>query len=193
MSLKENVDYVKEELNSEEKFLEGFVRVERFYKKYKIIIILALIVIIGLVIGLYATKTIQASNKLDANIAFNKLMENPDDAEAKSTLKDKSQQLYEVALYAQALEKGQFNETELRYFKQLVAYQKALEEQNIDKLNEVSMEKDFLLKEFAIFNKALIQAKEGKYEDAKATLNLIPADSQVNNLVTALKHYLVTK
>ncbi|WP_417331838.1 hypothetical protein [Halarcobacter sp.] len=193
MSLKENVDYVKEELNSEEKFLEGFVRVERFYKKYKIIIILALIVIIGLVIGLYATKTIQVSNKLDANIAFNKLMENPDDAEAKSTLKDKSQQLYEVALYAQALEKGQFNETELRYFKQLVAYQKALEEQNIDKLNEVSMEKDFLLKEFAIFNKALIQAKEGKYEDAKATLNLIPADSQVNNLVTALKHYLVTK
>ncbi|MGB0989385.1 MAG: hypothetical protein ACPGUI_01010 [Halarcobacter sp.] len=193
MSLKENVDYVKEELNSEEKFLEGFVRVERFYKKYKIIIILALIVIIGLVIGLYATKTIQVSNKLDANIAFNKLMENPDDAEAKSTLKDKSQQLYEVALYAQSLEKGQFNETELRYFKQLVAYQKALEEQNIDKLNEVSMEKDFLLKEFAIFNKALIQAKEGKYEDAKATLNLIPADSQVNNLVTALKHYLVTK
>lgn len=193
MSLKENVDYVKEELNSEEKFLEGFVRVERFYKKYKIIIILALIVIIGLVIGLYATKTIQASNKLDANIAFNKLMENPDDAEAKNTLKDKSQQLYEVALYAQSLEKGQFNETELRYFKQLVAYQKALEEQNIDKLNEVSMEKDFLLKEFAIFNKALIQAKEGKYEDAKATLNLIPADSQVNNLVTALKHYLVTK
>jgi len=193
MSFKENVDYVKEELNSEEKFLEGFVRVERFYKKYKIIIILALIVIIGLVIGLYATKTIQVSNKLDANIAFNKLMENPDDAEAKSTLKDKSQQLYEVALYAQALEKGQFNETELRYFKQLVAYQKALEEQNIDKLNEVSMEKDFLLKEFAIFNKALIQAKEGKYEDAKATLNLIPADSQVNNLVTALKHYLVTK
>lgn len=193
MSLKENVDYVKEELNSEEKFLEGFVRVERFYKKYKIIIILALIVIIGLVIGLYATKTIQASNKLDANIAFNKLMENPDDAEAKSTLKDKSQQLYEVALYAQSLEKGQFNETELRYFKQLVAYQKALEEQNIDKLNEVSMEKDFLLKEFAIFNKALIQAREGKYEDAKATLNLIPADSQVNNLVTALKHYLVTK
>ena len=174
MSLKENVDYVKEELNSEEKFLEGFVRVERFYKKYKIIIILALIVIIGLVIGLYTTKTIQASNKLDANIAFNKLMENPDDAEAKSTLKDKSQQLYEVALYAQSLEKGQFNETELRYFKQLVAYQKALEEQNIDKLNEVSMEKDFLLKEFAI-------------------LNLIPADSQVNNLVTALKHYLVTK
>ncbi len=37
MSLKENMDFVKEELNSEEKFLEGFVKLERFFKKYKLI------------------------------------------------------------------------------------------------------------------------------------------------------------
>lgn len=193
MSLKENVDYVKEELNSEEKFLESFVKIERFYKKYKVIIILALVVIIGLVIGLYVTKTIQDSNKVKANIAFNKLMQDPEDSEAKNQLKENSKQLYEVALYKQALENGNFNDTQLRYFKQLVAYQKALDEQNIEKLNEVSMEKDFLLKEFAIFNKALIQAQNGKFEDAKATLKLIPADSQVDDLATALKHYLVTK
>lgn len=193
MSLKENVDYVKNELSSEEKFLESFVKIERFYKKYKMIIILLVIVIIGLVIGIFATKQIQASNKLEANIAFNKVMENPKDTEAQNILKDKSLQLYEVALYAQALEDGKFKDTKLKYFKELVAYQKALEENSIEKLNTVSMEKDFLLKEFAIFNKALLQAKEGKFEDAKATLKLIPADSQVNDLVTALNHYLVTK
>lgn len=193
MSLKENVDYVKEELNSEEKFLESFVKIERFYKKFKMPIILFLIVIIAIVIGLYVTKTIQDSNKLEANIAFNKLMENPKDTEAANTLKDKSAQLYELALYAQGLENQEYKDTSLKYFKEIVAYQKALDNSNIEKLNEVSMEKDFLLKEFAIFNKALLQAEEGKYEDAKATLKLIPADSQVNNLVTALKHYLVTK
>ena len=193
MSLKENVDFVKEELNSEEKFLEGFVKIERFYKKYKIAIILIGVIIIGLIIGLFATKSIQASNKLEANIAFNQFMENPDDTSAKDTLKDTNRQLYEVALYAQSLENGKIQETELKYFKEIVAYQKALEENSIEKLNAVSMEKDFLLKEFAIFNKALLQAKEGKYDDAKATLILIPEDSQVNDLVTALKHYLVTK
>ena len=31
--------FVKEELNSEEKFLESFVRVERFFKKYKLFFI----------------------------------------------------------------------------------------------------------------------------------------------------------
>jgi len=193
MSLKENVDFVKEELNSEEKFLEGFVKIERFYKKYKVAIILVAVIIIGLIIGLFATKSIQASNKLEANIAFNQFMENPDDASAKNTLKDTNRQLYEVALYAQSLENGKIQDTELKYFKEIVAYQKALEENSIEKLNAVSMEKDFLLKEFAIFNKALLQAKEGKYDDAKATLILIPEDSQVNDLVTALKHYLVTK
>ena len=38
MSIKENVDYVKEELNSQEKFLESFVKGERFYKKYRTLI-----------------------------------------------------------------------------------------------------------------------------------------------------------
>ena len=55
------------------------------------------------------------------------------------------------------------------------------------------MQNDFLLKEFAIFNKALIQTQNGKFEDAKATLQLIPSDSQVSELVNVLKHYLVTK
>lgn len=193
MSLKENVDYVKNELSSEEKFLESFVKIERFYKKNKMIIILIAIVIIGLVIGMFATKQIQASNKLEANIAFNKVMENPKDTEAQNILKDKSLQLYEVALYAQALENGKFNDTELKYFKELVAYQKALEENSIEKLNTVSMEKDFLLKEFAIFNKALLLSNEGKYEEAKTVLKLIPQTSKAFELSNLLNHYLLTK
>ncbi len=55
------------------------------------------------------------------------------------------------------------------------------------------MQNDFLLKEFAIFNKALILTNEGKYEDAKAALQLIPSDSKVNDLAITLKHFLVTK
>ena len=35
MSIKENVDYVKSELSSEEKFLENFVKGERFLKNIK--------------------------------------------------------------------------------------------------------------------------------------------------------------
>ncbi|MCP4971216.1 MAG: hypothetical protein GY932_11580 [Arcobacter sp.] len=193
MSLKENAKYVKEELNSEEKFLEGFVRVERFYKKNKLIIIAAVVIVIGSIIGLYVTKSIQDKNKLEANIAFNKVLENQKDEDALNILKEKNIQLYQVAQFMQGLKEGNTSDIKLKYLKDLVDYQKALDSKDINKLNSVSMQKDFLLKEFAILNKALLEVDSGKYEDAKATLNLIPETSKANDLVNILKHYLITK
>lgn len=189
MSLKENVDYVKDELSSEEKFLEGFVKVERFYKKNRLIIILAIIVVVSIIAGAYITKSIQATNKLEANIAFNKILENPKDTQALDTLKQNNEQLFQLAKYIQ----DKNYDIQVKYLKELVEYKKALEKNDVKKLNSISMQNDFLLKEFAIFNKALILTNEGKYEDAKATLKLIPSNSKVNDLVNVLKHYLVTK
>lgn len=193
MSLKENVDYVKEELNSEEKFLEGFVKVERFYKKYKFIIIAAVVIVIGAIIGLYITKSMQETAKLEANIAFNKILEDSKDTAALDTLKEKNEQLYQVAQFIKASKEGKTADIQVKYLKDLVEYQKALDAKDINKLNDVSMQNDFLLKEFAIFNKALLQVNEGKFNDAKATLKLIPADSKASDLVNILNHYLVTK
>jgi len=193
MSLKENVDFVKDELSSEEKFLEGFVKIERFYKKNKFLIIAAIVIIIGGAIGFYVTKYVQSQGKLEANIAFNKVLENPKDSAALDILKDKNAQLFQVAQYLNAVKDGKTTDVEIKYLKDLTQYQKALEAKNVDQLNTVSMQNDFLLKEFAIFNKALILAEQGKYEDAKTALKLIPEDSKVNDLVNVLKHYLVTK
>lgn len=193
MSLKENVDYVKEELNTEEKFLEGFVKVERFYKRNKLIIISLVVIILGALIAFYVTKSVQSSNKLEANVAFNKVLENPKDIDAMNILKEKNKQLFQVAEYIQAVKEGKNSDTQVKYLKDLALYQKALETNDIQKLNNLSMQNDFLLKEFAIFNKALILTQEGKFEDAKAALKLIPSDSKVNDLVNVLKHYLVTK
>lgn len=193
MSLKDNVNYVKDELSSEEKFLEGFVKTERFYKKNKILIIVAAVVVVGGLIGFYATKYIQGQNKLEANIAFNKVLENPKDSAALATLKEKNSQLFQVAQYLEAAKDEKVADVQIKYLKELATYQKALEKKDITALNTVSMQNDFLLKEFAIFNKALIQVNQGKYEDAKVTLKLIPEDSKVNDLVNVLKHYLVTK
>ena len=157
------------------------------------LIILAIVVIVGLIIGFYTTKAIQENQKTEANIAFNKFLENNQDKDALKTLEENNKQLFQIANYIQAKKENKTYDIEVKFFKEIAAYQKALEENSIEKLNNISMENDFLLKEFAIFNKALLQAKEGKYEDAKATLKLIPNDSQVNDLATSLKHFLVTK
>lgn len=193
MSLKENVDFVKEELSSEEKFLESFVKVERFYKKNKLLILGVVAVVVIAVIGFYTTKYIQGQNKIEANLAFNEVLKDPKNSAALEKLKEKNSQLYEVAQYIQASKEGKVADVQIKFLKELSEYKNALNTKNADELNKVSMQNDFLLKEFALFNKALLLTNEGKFEEAKTTLKLIPEDSKVNDLVNVLKHYLVTK
>lgn len=194
MSIKENMGFVKEELNSEEKFLESFVRVERFFKKYKFLIIGFVVLIVGAFIAYKTISYLKEENKIKANILFEKVLNNPKDIDSLNSLKDLNTKLYEIAIYKQSKLDGKSVDIQFTPFiKELAAYEKALKEQNLVKLNESSMQKDFLLKEFAIFNRALILTKDGKYEEARDTLKLIPQTSQVKDLVSILNHYLLTK
>ncbi|MDX9900708.1 MAG: hypothetical protein RBT22_04320 [Aliarcobacter sp.] len=193
MSIKENVDYVKTGLSSEEKFLESFVKSERFFKKYKTLIFAFVIIIIVGIIGFFIKENLAQSNKLKANIAFNQVLENSNNAQALATLKDKNPQLYDIALYLQAKKEAKVAQISVPLLKELSKYQTALANKNISELDNLSMQNDFLLKEFAIFNKALLLTNEGKFNEAKTTLALIPQTSKAFELAKLLNHYLITK
>ena len=193
MSIKENVDYVKTELSSEEKFLENFVRSERFFKKYKTLIFAFVAIIIVAPIGILIKNKIDESNKFEANIAFNKVLENSNDAKALADLKEKNKELYNVALYLQAKNEQKLADINIPLLKELSKYQTAIANKSIPELDNVSMQNDFLLKEFAVFNKALLLANEGKFNEAKTTLALIPQTSKAFELAKLLNHYLLTK
>lgn len=188
MSMKENMDFVKNELNSEEKFLESFVKLERFYKKNKFIILTLLAIIVLAIVAFVVKKELDEKNKIKANIIYEKVLKNPKDEKALEELKSLDEKLYNVALYVKKDEK-----TKSLYLRELAQYEKALKEKNVSKLNELSMKNDFLLKEFALFNKALLLTKEGKYKEANETLNLIQKDSKAFDLAKLLKHHLLTK
>ena len=193
MSIKENVDYVKTGLSSEEKFLESFVKSERFFKKYKTLIFAFVIIIIVAIIGFFTKENLAQSNKFKANIAFNQVLENSNNAQALATLKDKNPQLYDIALYLQAKKEAKVAQISVPLLKELSKYQTALANKNISELDNLSMQNDFLLKEFAIFNKALLLTNEGKFNEAKTTLALIPQTSKAFELAKLLNHYLITK
>lgn len=193
MSMKENVDFVKEELNSEEKFLESFVKVERFYKKFKALIIGLVSIIVIAVIAVSVKNYNDEKNTIAANIAFDKVIADPKDKDSLNTLKETNKKLYEVALYLQAKKDGKYPVTDVPYLKELSEYEKALTNKDVAKLNTLSMQSDFLLKEFAIFNKALVLVNEGKYKEAKVALNLIQKSSKASELSNLLKHHLLTK
>ena len=193
MSIKENVDYVKTELSSEEKFLENFVKGERFFKRYKTLIFALVVVVIVGIIGFFIKDNLAQSNKFEANIAFNKVLENSDDAQSLAILKDKNPQLYDIAIFLQAKKEAKATQISVPLLKELSKYQTALADKNITELDNLSMQNDFLLKEFAVFNKALFLANEGKFNEAKTTLALIPQTSKAFELAKLLNHYLLTK
>lgn len=192
MSIKENVDYIKSELSSEEKLLEGFVKSERFFKKYKnLLIALIIAIVIGSIIY-FVKKSFDESNKYESNLLLNNYLEKGDE-KALQSLKDKNNSLYEIALYLKARQDGKSAEISLPILKELSEFELAKNKNDIEAIDKLSMKGDFLLKDYALFNKALILANEGKYQEAKDTIAKISNDSRTIELVNLLNHYLLTK
>ncbi len=193
MSIKENVDFIKKELDSEEQFLENFVKVERFYKKNKKILF-SIVILIGIsAIGYSIKNYFDNKNKQLSNIAFNQFLEDNSNESALKELQDTNPALYEVAIYMKDKNGSSNQATTNKYLEDLLVYQKAVEGKNIQELDTLTLKDDFLLKDFAIFNKALLLTQENKFSEAKESLKLIPNDSKVYELAAKLNHYLLTK
>lgn len=192
MSIKENVDYIKSELSSEEKLLEGFVKSERFFKKYKNLLIALVVAIVLGSIFYVVKKSFDESNKYESNLLLNSYLEKGDE-KALEDLKNKNKSLYEVALYLKAKKDEKSVEISLPILKELLEFELAKKDNNLEALDKLSMKGDFLLKDYALFNKALILTNEKKYQEAKDTLAKISNDSRTIELVNLLNHYLLTK
>ena len=187
--MKENVEYIKEEMSTQESFLESFLKLERFYKKYKkAIFSIATIAVIGFAGNSFMNYT-QEQNKLEANELFNSYLENPSDKKILVSLEAKDLKLYNLALYME----NKADNINTEFLKELREYSKAIEANDITKIDAVTQKQKFVLKEFAIYNKALIQTQNGKYADAKSSLGQISVTSNINPLVKMLEHYLLTK
>ena len=189
MSLKEDIDGIKKELSTEESFLESFLKVEKFYKNNKTAIIAGITAVIIGIIGFYTYSYIQLQEKIKVNIAFNKVLENPTDEKAMEDLKIKSEKLYQIA---QFMEKGN-SKSDNEFLNQLSIYTEAISKNNTMELGSIAQNQNFLLKDFALLNKAIIEAKKGEYNKAKESLKVIPTNSDAKVLVQMLQHYLMTK
>ncbi len=193
MSMKENVDYIKQELSTEEKFFESTVKLERFWKKFKYLIIAVVVIIVAAVVGINYKSSVDAQNKIAANEALNLFIKDFKNEKVLNDLQALDKNLYEVALYLKASKENKVATVNVPYLKELMLYNDALSKKDEVVLNDLTMNNNFLLKEFAFFNKALLLTKDGKYEEAKSVLKLIPESSQANQLAQLLLHHIEAK
>ena len=192
MSIKDDVNYIKNEISNEEKFLESFVKTERFFKKYKKIILAVGSLLLVSLVAYFVKSSIDEKRLYEANVSLNEYLQTGN-LEVLNRLKEQNSTLYEIALYTKAKKDLQDENISLQYLKDILDFQIATSSSNSQKLQNLMQKSDFLLKDYAIFNRAFILVNDGKYQEARDLLEQISKDSKAFELATLLKHYLVTK
>jgi len=186
VSIKDDVKYIKKELNSDEKVLESAFKIEALYKKYKYIIW----GMMGAVLIFFVFQTIMDSIKQskleDANSAFLVLQENPNDKSALEILKKKNPSLFEFYTFSKASSSKDINAlTSLTNSSENVISD--LSKYTIGSINGKAVDSKFY-KELALFNEAYLAIKSGDIKTAKEKLELIDDRSSIQMLSQLLMH-----
>lgn len=195
MSLKENIEAVREELSSEEKFFESAIRTERFVKKYQkplIGIVVASLLAVGGAIGYqtYTNAKLQSSNA-----AFNLLLANPTDTKAEQTLKNDNPPLYDVWKLSRGI--SQKDVTILEGLKHsnsfgvadIATYESAAIKGDTQTLDQYTKKQGALYKDLALLELAVNAIEKGDAKTAHEKLGLIPEDSPLYQAAASLQHY----
>ncbi len=195
MSLKENIDMVKDELSQEEKLFAGAVKAERFIKKYKLQLIS---VVVAVIIALVSNTVYQASVAQaieSSNEAYLTLLSNSEDAKAAEVLQENNPALYDAWQFKMARDKNDeamlksLSSSQSSVISDLASYELAALKKDKTALNEYALDQDAILKDLALINEAVLLMKEGKTEEAKTRLALIDQSSSLNKLAMLLQHY----
>lgn len=195
MSLKNNIDMVKEELSSEEKFFEKAVVTERFVKKYKKPLIGSVIAVVLLVAADIAYDINKQNTIEAANAALQELQQNGSNPAMLVRLKSLSTELHDLWLYSQAVTKQNVEELEtLRDSKALLigdmAKYETAELKNDKKLLEkYAKQQDAIYRDLALVELAIIAMNDGKIEEARGNLSMIAPQSPLANVAQTLMHY----
>jgi len=191
LAIKDDISAIKEELNAEEQFLESMIRGERFFKKYKILIISFVTVIVVGTIGYNINNYLIKQNLIKTNEAYNNLLQNPKNEESLAILKAKNPKLLAILEIKKEMNKNQKVTTVIddEILNSLKTYYNASKSGKIEALAEYQNSENALLKDFATLQEGYLFLKQKNKETANIKFSQIPLNSSLINIVTALKHY----
>jgi len=186
---------VKEELNSEEKFFEKAVITEKFIKKYKNLMIGAVVVLV-VGVGANIAYTISKENQIkEANKALATLSEDVTNAEALLTLKGISSELYDVWRYSNAVAKKdmltikELSKSSALMVGDLAKYEIAQDSKDAASLDAYASAQDAIYRDLALVQSAIILMSDSQIEKAHKELAKIAPQSSMSKIANALLHY----
>ncbi|MBN2816405.1 MAG: hypothetical protein JXQ67_06945 [Campylobacterales bacterium] len=195
MSLKNDINMVKEELSSEEKFFEKAVITEKFVKKYKNVLIGSVVAVTLFVAGSITYTQMEESRVADANSALHELQSSNNNTATLARLESLSPVLYDVWKYSQAIAEKNMDElaklqsSKAMFIADLSSYEVAQGEDTLDKLETYAQKQGAVYADLANVEAAVILMSKQEIDAAHDKLKLISVDSPLAQVAQALMHY----
>ncbi len=187
MGLKDNLKAVKNELNTEEQFIENFIKGERFIRKYKFYISAVVIILVAWFAGNFIISKINDYKTKEANEIYANLIQDPSNKNLLERLKNKNTNLYAIFLPKENI--NDFNNTALQNeLKQI--YNNAQTNTLLKNIIALSLrDKSIFLKNYDKLLEAYKLLEQNKIEEANVLLSQIKENSSLNQIAKNLKHY----
>ncbi len=195
MSLKENMDALKEELSSEEKFFESAIRTERFVKRYQKPLIAVVVGSLLAVVGAISYQYYSNSKIESSNAAFNVLLTNPSDTTAEQTLKNDNPELYDVWKLSRGIAQNDVSileslkKSETFGVADIAHYEAAAVKGDVQSLEQYTKKQGALYKDLALLELAIVSIEKGDVASAHQKIALIGEESPLYQVASALSHY----
>ncbi|HEC1899251.1 hypothetical protein ACT6D6_06125 [Campylobacter jejuni] len=187
MGLKDNLKAVKNELNTEERFIENFIKGERFIRKYKFYISAVVIILVAWFAGNFIISKINDYKTKEANEIYVNLIQDPSNKNLLEQLKNKNTNLYTIFLLKENI--NDLNNTAFQNeLKQI--YNNAQTNTLLKNIIALSLgDKSIFLKNYDKLLEAYKLLEQNKIEEANVLLSRIKENSSLNQIAKNLKHY----
>lgn len=195
MSIKNDIEMIKEELTSEEKFFEKSVITERFVKKYKNILIAGVAFIVVGVTGNIVYDINKEETAKEANVVLSSLQANPSDSNALAQLKSLSPALHDVYIYSKAIADKDvqtlesLKDSKVLPLADLIRYELAQNNKDVNELTAYALAQDAIYKDLAQVQAAIILMNDAQTDKAHSKLQTIEEVSPLSKIAKALLHY----
>ena len=195
MSLKNDINRVKEELNAEEKFFEKAVVTEKFIKKYKNVMVGAVVVaVVGIGGSMFAN--FQNQRRIEnVNITLLQLQKEPANQKLQMQLESLSPVAKNVWDYSQAVEMNnsvvlqKLQNSTTFIINDLAKYELAQRENDEKRLSEYASREGAIFRDLAQIQSAVILMQQGDITVAREKLSTISENSSFYKVAKALLHY----
>lgn len=193
MSIKENLQVVKEEISSDEKMLESVFRIEAFIKKYKFLFIALIVAGLGWIAWLYASDYLKEQKAIKSTALMEKIQSNIEDENAWNELKKENAPLYEMMRFSYAIKNNNTQELEQMknssnpFISAYSSYEVASLTENFSSL------KDGDFSDLALLQEGYLLVSKKDYTQALSKLNGISNTSELKDFALRIGHYGITQ